>query len=105
VVLITHALDSEHQTSMLSHVRVLAASHLLLLVCLRDVALDRFARRVPADEIEAFEVAAASELLLAQAQTVAQLRRSGVLVLETLPTRLSPDLINEYLELKARRLL
>lgn len=105
VLLLTHALDEHHLQSIGRHLPVIGAPHLLLLVLLRDVALAELAARVPADESEAFGVAAAAELLNAQRRRVATLRDAGALVIETLPDELSPALVNGYLDVKARHLL
>lgn len=105
VMLITHTLDQQHLTSIGRYVPALVRPHLLLCVFLRDVALSELARRVPASDMEAFHVAAAAEMLEAQARRIAELQHAGVLVLETLPGELSSALINQYLDLKARHLL
>ena len=41
-------------------------------------------------------MAAAAEMIAAQARHVAELRASGILALEVLPHHLSAELINEY---------
>jgi uncharacterized protein (DUF58 family) len=105
VLLITHTLDEQHLLSIGNYARTLTSPHLMLCVFLRDVGLTELAARVPQHDIEAFQVAAAAELITAQAQHIATLRESGVLVLETLPSQLSSELINQYLDLKARHLL
>ena len=105
VILVTHTLDEQHVVSIRSYISSLTASHLLLLVFLRDISLANLANTVPGDDVEAFHTAAAGELLATQAQEMAELRESGSLVLETLPTQLSSHLINQYLDLKARHLL
>ncbi len=105
LILVTHTLDEQHLVAMERYVRTLTRNHLLLLVFLRDVSLSEMASKVPEHDIEAFQIAAAGELLKNQAQKIAELKESGVLILETLPDRLSADLINEYLALKAQHLL
>jgi uncharacterized protein (DUF58 family) len=105
VVLITHAIDEQHLVSIGRYIRALASPHLFLVVFLRDVALARLANRVPRDDVDAFQVSAAAEMMAAQARRIAELRSSGILVLETLPNELSSELINQYLDLKARHLL
>jgi uncharacterized protein (DUF58 family) len=77
----------------------------MLCVFLRDLDLSNLANSLPEDTVGAFQVAAAAELLAAQARRVAELRDSGVLVAEVLPNELSAVLINQYLDLKARHLL
>lgn len=105
VVLITHAIDQQHLASIERYLRALVSPHLFLVVFLRDVALAEMADRIPLGPIESFQVAAAAEMLAAQARRVAALRDGGILVLEALPSELSAGLINQYLDLKARHLL
>lgn len=105
IVLMTHTIDEQHLLTIGRYARALISPHLLLCVFLRDVALDKLANQVPHDDIEAFHTAAAAELLAAHAQQIAQLRAAGVFAIETLPEQLSSELINQYLDLKARHLL
>jgi uncharacterized protein (DUF58 family) len=105
VVLITHAIDQRHLSSIGRYLRTLVSPHLFLVVFLRDVALAELAGRVPRDDVDGFQVAAAAEMMASQARRIAELREAGMLVLETLPGELSSELINQYLDLKARHLL
>lgn len=105
VILVTHAIDEPHLESIARPLRSLRSSHLFLCVFLKDLGLTQLADRLPASDVEAFQSAAASELLLATRHGIAALRERGVLVLETLPDRLTADLINEYLAIKARHLI
>ncbi len=104
-ILITHVIDEQHLNSIASCFRTLVSPHLVLCVFLRDAAMSRLAHKVPASDVEAFQVAGAIEMLAAQARQVARLREAGVLVLETLPEKLTADVINQYLEVKARQLM
>ncbi len=105
VVLVTHALDEQHLTALSEYVRPLTANHVLLVALLRDVGLTALASQPPASELDTFQVAAAAEILAAQARLVRQLRDWGVLVVETTPGELSAVVINQYLDVKARHLL
>ena len=105
VVLITHTIDEQHLQTIGTYARALISPHLLLCVFLRDVSLNELANRVPHTDIDAFHVAAAAELITAQVHHIATLRESGAFVLETLPGQLSSEVINQYLDLKARHLL
>jgi len=105
VVLITHSFDEHHLITISMYLRALTSPHLLLCVFLRDQALSDLADRIPESDVEAFQIGAAAELLTAQTRKIAELRDAGVLVLEVLPDDLSSELINRYLDLKARHLL
>lgn len=105
VILITHVVDEQHLTSVGQYFRTLVSPHLVLCVFLKDPAMSRLANRVPTGDIEAFQVAGAAEMLAAHTKQVARLRESGVLVVETLPEHLTADVINQYLEVKARQMM
>lgn len=105
VILITHVVDEQHLESVGRYFRTLVSPHLVLCVFLRDPAMSKLANRVPTGDIEAFQVAGAAEMLAAHTKQVARLRESGVLVLETLPEQLTAEVINQYLEVKARQMM
>jgi uncharacterized protein (DUF58 family) len=79
--------------------------HLLLLVSFREEDAEALAFRTPAagpppPPEEILETAAAFSYLAARQRLYRQWEHSGLLTLETTPARISPDLINRYLELK-----
>ena len=51
------------------------------------------------------DFAGAAEMQAAHTRQVAKLREAGVLVVETLPEHLTADVINQYLEVKARQMM
>jgi uncharacterized protein (DUF58 family) len=105
VVLLTHALDELHLAAITRHVRELRSPHLVLVAFLRNVPLYERVQSVPKTDVDAFQIAAAAEMVHAQTRQIAELHHSGLLVLDTLPEQLSADLISRYLEIKARHLL
>jgi uncharacterized protein (DUF58 family) len=105
VVVVTHALDEVHLAAISQHVRQIRRPHLVLAAFLRNVPLEERSNAVPATDLEAFQVAAAAELVSTQTDQIARLTKSGLLVLDVLPESLSPQLINRYLDVKARQLL
>jgi uncharacterized protein (DUF58 family) len=105
VILLTHALDELHLQSISQHVRQLRSPHLVLGAFLRNVPLLNRLNDVPRTDVEAFQIAAAAEIVSQQTHQIAELQRSGLLVLETPPDQLSAHLINQYLDIKARHLL
>lgn len=105
VLLVTHALDEQHLEWIERYVRPLRSRHLVLLVFLRDMSLAAAASRSPRTKADAFTAAAAAEIMNGQARRVRELRTAGALVLETPPDQLSPTLVNQYLDIKARHLL
>lgn len=105
VILMTHATDEQHLKTIGRYLRSYRSSHLVLCVFLRDDALEKLAREIPGDDIDAFAVAAAAELLSAQSRQMAELKESGIMVLESVPEDLAAQVINQYLEVKARQLM
>lgn len=105
VILITHAIDEQHLENISQTLRGLRSPHLFLLVLLKDRGLSELAGRVPETDVQGFQSAAAAEMLTALEQRTALLRDSGILTLSTLPEQLTADVINQYLDIKARRLM
>jgi uncharacterized protein (DUF58 family) len=105
VVLLTHALDELHLAAISRHVRQLRTPHLVLAAFLRNVPLFERMQSIPKTDVDAFQIAAAAEMVHAQTRQIAELSHSGLLILDTLPEQLSADLISRYLDIKARHLL
>lgn len=105
VILITHVVDEQHLESISRPLRHLRSPHLFLCVFLKDLGLTQLADRIPNSDVDAFQNAAAAELLTATARGAATLKDRGVLVLDTLPDQLTAAIINEYLDIKARHLM
>ena len=105
VILLTHVLDEQHLDAISQPLRSVRSPHLFLCVFLRDLALTSLATRVPGDDVEAFQCAAAAELLTAVERKTATLKDHGIMTLSSLPDRLTADVINGYLDVKARHLM
>ena len=104
-IVLTHVIDDQHLEAISQQVRSWRSPHLFLMVFLRDLGLTELANRVPETDVEAFQTAAAADLLVNLAHRIATLRQAGTLLLETLPQNLTADLINQYLDIKARHLM
>jgi uncharacterized protein (DUF58 family) len=105
VLLITYALDERHLEILGRYLKGLTSSHLFLCVLLRDLPLLALAERVPRTDLEAYQVASASEMLQAQERRLSALRASGIHATEVVPNELAASIINQYLDVKARHLL
>ena len=105
VVVLTDVLDPEASRDLVAHAIRLSQRHLVMVVAMadpevleaRDAPIDRAAR--------SYEWAAAEELLSARRESFDALRKGGVLGLDVEAGRLSPALVERYLELKERALL
>ena len=105
VVVLTDVLDPEASRDLVAHAVRLSRRHLVMVVAMSDPEL-LAARDAPIDAVgRAYEWAAAEELLSARRASFEQLRQGGVLGVDVEAGRLSPSLVERYLELKERALL
>jgi uncharacterized protein (DUF58 family) len=105
IVLLTDVQDPEASRELVAHALRLAARHLVLVVAMSDPAV-LTARDAPIDSSSrAYEWAAAEEFVASRRESFELLRRGGVLGLDVVAGRLSPALVERYLELKERALL
>ena len=105
VILCTHALDEVHLGQIAGAVRGLRSPHLVLTAFLRNVPLASRIESVPKSDLDAFQVAAATEIHAAQTQHLTKLAQAGILTIDAAPEDLSAKMISQYLEVKARHLL
>jgi uncharacterized protein (DUF58 family) len=79
--------------------------HLVLFVVIGQPDLMRLAEHTPSTSADMYQVAAAQEVAHRRDLLLARLRAGGALVLEALAPRLSPALVNVYLDVKQRNRL
>jgi uncharacterized protein (DUF58 family) len=96
----TDLLDDVVSREYLDAAALLRRFHLPLTLAVADVPLQQLASRVPAGVDELYDVLVARNLLDARAELLRGLERQGVLVLDTVPERLTIDAVNRYLALK-----
>ena len=105
MVWITELVDSAGRPELVTAASELVRRHLVVLVLLRHPELEELAARVPKTREEMFHSAAAQEMLERRRETIAQLERRGVLIVETIAEEIGVRAVSEYLEVKARGLL
>jgi len=105
MVWITELVDSAGRPELVTAASELVRQHLVVLVLLKHPELEELATRVPKTREEMFHSAAAQEMLERRRETVAQLERRGVLIVETTAEEIGVRAVSEYLEVKARGLL
>jgi uncharacterized protein (DUF58 family) len=105
VVLMTNLFDELSAALFGEYLRNLTQRHLPLAVFLRDHDLFALAERAPDHGPALYQGAAAASLLNGRERSLARLRQSGVLTLDAFPEELTSELVNRYLEIKARHLL
>jgi uncharacterized protein (DUF58 family) len=104
-VLFTDVIDRTASEALLMHAASLPPRHLPLAVTLRHPELEALASRRPTAPAEAFERAAAEELLGAREEALAEMRTRGVMVLDVAPRAASRAVVEHYHRLKQRGLL
>jgi uncharacterized protein (DUF58 family) len=100
VMVFTDLLDEVVSREYLEAAALLRRFHLPLTLAVADVPLRQLAGRRPEDVDEMYDVLVARDLLHGRAELLRNLERQGVLVLDTVPERLTVDAVNRYLSLK-----
>ncbi|HSY34129.1 MAG TPA: DUF58 domain-containing protein [Acidobacteriaceae bacterium] len=105
IVWITELVDSVGKPELVVAASELVRRHLVVLVLLKHPELEELAAREPKTKDEMFHSAAAQEMLERRRETVAQLERQGVLIVETTAQEVGMRAVSKYLEVKAEGLL
>ena len=110
VVTITNLIDEINSSQVKKHMSVLTGRHLPFAVLLRDHsmfdAIDEFENSPPAQRDHSlYEAAAAASILTWRNQLINDLKHQGVLTMDVFPEGLTANLVNRYLDIKARHLL
>ena len=105
IVWITELVDSAGRPELVTAASELVRRHLVVLVLLKHPELDELAARTPKTASEMFHSAAAQEMLERRRETIAQLERQGVLIVETTAAEVGIQAVSKYLEVKAAGLL
>ncbi len=96
----TDLLDAVVSSEYRDAVRLLRQFHLPLTLAVADVPLQELAARTPQTAQEMYDILVARDLLQGRAEMLKSLERQGVMVLDTVPQRLTIDAVNRYLALK-----
>jgi uncharacterized protein (DUF58 family) len=94
--LLDHVVSAEYRDAA----KLLRQFHLPLTLAVADVPLQKLAGQMPATTEEMYDILVARDLLYGRAEMLASLERQGVMVLDTIPERLTIDAVNRYLALK-----
>jgi len=97
----TDLLDSVVSAEYRDAMRRLRHYHLPLTLAVADVPLQELAAKTPDDPAAMYDVLVARDLLHGRSEMLRSLEREGVMVLDTVPKRLTIDAVNRYLALKA----
>ncbi|HEX2906942.1 MAG TPA: DUF58 domain-containing protein, partial [Phototrophicaceae bacterium] len=105
VVMFTDLSGARASETLLAHLPLLAPQHLPLLVTIRDPVLDQEAHQPPVDSAAVYRRAVAEQLVDERRVLLENLRRRGVLTLDVDAAHLSAQVVNRYLQLKAKTLI
>lgn len=113
VVILTDVVDSTASAELLAALTRLTPRYLPFCVALRDPQVDRIAHTPPEAETDrpaalveaAYSRAVALDLIAQREVAFAKLKQRGVLVLDAPADRISTELVDRYLLLKARNLI
>jgi uncharacterized protein (DUF58 family) len=105
VVFFTDLVDEDTSAELVTYMRLLRPVHLPLCVTLQDNQIVTASRRPTENAGQMYERTVAVDLLNERRRVLESLGRLGALVLDSAPEDLSVQVVNRYLELKARQLL
>ncbi len=105
IVLITDIIDVTASAELLAALRRLTPRYLPFCVTLRDPQVDKLAHTSSQGINEAYTRGVALDLIAQRQVAFAQLKQKGVLVLDAPANRISDELVERYLQVKARNLL
>ncbi|WGV28187.1 DUF58 domain-containing protein [Halotia branconii] len=105
VVLITDLVDVTASTELLAALSCLAPRYLPFCVTLRDPQVDYLAHQFTENVTDAYRRAVALDLLAQRQVAFAKLKQKGVLVLDAPANQITEQLVERYLQLKARNQL
>ena len=96
----TDLLDTVVSSEYRDAVRLLRRFHLPVTLAVADVPLQNLAAQMPETPDQLYDILVARDLLQSRSELLGSLEREGVMVLDTVPERLTIDAVNRYLALK-----
>jgi uncharacterized protein (DUF58 family) len=96
----TDLLDTVVSAEYRDAVQLLRRFHLPLTLAVADVPLRRLATATPDTVEQLYDIQVARSMLHDRAELLRSLERAGVMVVDTVPERLTVDAVNRYLALK-----
>jgi uncharacterized protein (DUF58 family) len=105
VVLLTDVIDEIASAELLAAMGRLGPRHLPFCVTLRDPQIDLAAHTVTSTIPDTYARAVALDLLSQRQLALAKLKQKGVLILDAPANQITDDLVDRYLQLKARNQL
>jgi uncharacterized protein (DUF58 family) len=101
LVLLTELNEQAAEEYLVPALPLVARSHLIVIGAVRDPEIERWARAPVTDEDSVYRRAAAIDALAERARLAARLQSLGATVVDAAPGRLSGEVADTYLRLKA----
>jgi uncharacterized protein (DUF58 family) len=105
IVLVTNVIDEINSHQIHQYLGSLVTRHLPLGVLLRDHQMFGAIEDYEDHPETLFEAAAAAKIVIWRQQVISDLHHRGVMALDVYPEKLTSQLVNQYLEIKAKHLL
>jgi len=105
IVWITDLAETSMTPEVIESASQMLSRHVLLFVVIAQTDLQAMANRNPTNATEMYETIAAQEMINRREVLLARIHNRGALALEVSPHRLTPTLVNQYLEIKERNLI
>ncbi len=105
IILLTDFEDTVTAELMLENIQRIGRRHLVVFVSIRDPLLTRSTEERPADVTSLHRAVVAGSFLRGREVVHRRLQRMGVHALDVEPSRIGPELINQYLDIKRRELV
>lgn len=105
LVLFTNFTGMKSMQRQLAYLRQLNTRNRLLVVFFEDVEVKDFIQKQPVTTEEYYQSVMAAHYVAGQHAIVEALRQQGILSIITTPDNLTVDVVNKYLDMKARQLL
>jgi len=105
IVWITDLAETSMTPEVIESASQMLSRHVLLFIVIAQTDLQAMANRRPANATEMYETIAAQEMMNRREVLLARVHNRGALALEVSPQRLTPMLVNQYLEIKERNLI
>ena len=102
VVAFTEIIDADASRALVGMLARLAARHVAVCATMRDPVIDAMEALPPRGSAEVYRRAVALTLIERRRATLESLHARGVIPIDVAADRLTPEVINAYLELKAR---
>ncbi len=105
IVILTDIADPESSAPLITQIARISRKHVCVCACLSDPALLDAANKIPESADDVYRAAAAREVVQARKAAAAALAAAGAVVLDVPPARLTPAVVNAYLDTKTRAVL